>query len=378
MDIQRDKTLDIIKALAIVLVVYGHTFGSFHDFVYLFHLPVFLMLSGYCWNSSHSASKFDVYDYIFKRIKRLLIPYWMVNIVFYFLTNVFSKVYFYTSDIDFLNHNEGVPVNQALIYPVKYDFKIVYEIITFKYMPQLSGMTWFLYTLFMICAFNSVLSYYFNKIQNNKIRIVFESLLIMVVSLVAYLISLGRGEGVEARHLRLPACYLCFLIGVFFRKIVNIPSLSIKIKNINDIKKKCYLIIVGILSFVLLCVLNNLGCVELSKRMITTPFYLLMCTLAGWLLLYSISFFIKDNVFGDFLGYIGQHTIPILWMHCVGFKIVSYFIIMKNRLPLYMLASFPVIFDVSECTRIVYTIVGTLVPVLVLYGYNKLKSLHNI
>ena len=52
----RNNNIDIIKGIAIILMVYGHTFGVARDFIYLFHMPVFIFVSGYCFNKAHGAS----------------------------------------------------------------------------------------------------------------------------------------------------------------------------------------------------------------------------------------------------------------------------------------------------------------------------------
>ena len=49
----RNNNIDIIKGIAIILMVYGHTFGVARDFIYLFHMPVFIFVSGYCFKEKH-------------------------------------------------------------------------------------------------------------------------------------------------------------------------------------------------------------------------------------------------------------------------------------------------------------------------------------
>ena len=45
---ERDDNIDIIRGILIVLVVLGHYGeGLLHDVIFLFHMPVFLILSGY-------------------------------------------------------------------------------------------------------------------------------------------------------------------------------------------------------------------------------------------------------------------------------------------------------------------------------------------
>ena len=53
---KRNETVDIIKGLGIFLVVLAHSGFPLSQTVYLFHMPVFLMASGYCFNLRHAQS----------------------------------------------------------------------------------------------------------------------------------------------------------------------------------------------------------------------------------------------------------------------------------------------------------------------------------
>lgn len=46
----RNTKIDVIKGMAIILVVLGHCGFPATNFIYLFHMAVFFIASGYCWN----------------------------------------------------------------------------------------------------------------------------------------------------------------------------------------------------------------------------------------------------------------------------------------------------------------------------------------
>ena len=48
---KRDETIDIMKGILMSLVVMAHAQGPFHRFIYLFHMPVFIMISGYLFHN---------------------------------------------------------------------------------------------------------------------------------------------------------------------------------------------------------------------------------------------------------------------------------------------------------------------------------------
>lgn len=78
---QRDISFDIIKCVAITLVVFGHTIQYLTDlsctsevykFIYKFHMPLFMMISGYF--SYYSVNKYPVFQIIRKSFKSLVLP----------------------------------------------------------------------------------------------------------------------------------------------------------------------------------------------------------------------------------------------------------------------------------------------------------------
>ena len=66
----RDSSIDILKGLAIILVVYGHTWPFCRNFIYLFHMAVFMMASGYCF-SCRIETVNEYRSYILKKLKAL-------------------------------------------------------------------------------------------------------------------------------------------------------------------------------------------------------------------------------------------------------------------------------------------------------------------
>lgn len=52
----RNISIDIIKGIGIILMVGGHCGMPFTHFIYLFHMAIFFMASGYCFNASNSET----------------------------------------------------------------------------------------------------------------------------------------------------------------------------------------------------------------------------------------------------------------------------------------------------------------------------------
>lgn len=80
---KRIAELDIIKSIAIYLVIWGHCLQSLYPvvgsgynkpaflYIYSFHMPLFMLVSGYL---SLSALNRGIKDIIIKKVKQLLIP----------------------------------------------------------------------------------------------------------------------------------------------------------------------------------------------------------------------------------------------------------------------------------------------------------------
>nr|WP_305134739.1 acyltransferase family protein [uncultured Acetatifactor sp.] len=74
----RQRWIDVVKGIAMVCVILGHSGGvrigtvNLNDYVYVFHLPVFFMISGYNLKKRKLNNK-----YIRDKFERLMFPYFM-------------------------------------------------------------------------------------------------------------------------------------------------------------------------------------------------------------------------------------------------------------------------------------------------------------
>lgn len=69
---KRNVAVDICKGLGILLVVIGHLGTIFGSAIYLFHMTLFFILSGYCFKDSYVDHKLT---FIKKRFISLMVPY---------------------------------------------------------------------------------------------------------------------------------------------------------------------------------------------------------------------------------------------------------------------------------------------------------------
>lgn len=80
MEQKRLDYIDIAKGLGMLAVIWGHVmiFGWSYKLVYGFHIPLFFMLSGMCFNQMKYTS---VEQLIKRRVKTLLVPYVLFSFV---------------------------------------------------------------------------------------------------------------------------------------------------------------------------------------------------------------------------------------------------------------------------------------------------------
>ena len=79
---ERDKSIDSLKGLGIILMIIGHVNTPLRDFIFSFHMPLFFFISGYLYKDR------CINDILHRCIDRILIPYlatclfiWLVYII---------------------------------------------------------------------------------------------------------------------------------------------------------------------------------------------------------------------------------------------------------------------------------------------------------
>ena len=80
-------TIEVVRAITIILVVIGHYspdnaplwYNSLLKFIYSFHMPVFLFISGFIYIATKKEESY--LSFLFKKVKRLLIPYFSTSVI---------------------------------------------------------------------------------------------------------------------------------------------------------------------------------------------------------------------------------------------------------------------------------------------------------
>jgi len=150
---KRIEEIDILKALGIICMVAGHSGAPFTHFVYLFHMAIFFMASGFCFKDTDSDNIKSVIKAIKNKFKQLWLPFFAWNTIYVLLANVFIKINVYTDNPEILDY-----ILASVFSPYSAS-DIIWKILkgaAFSGCEQIYGASWFLRTLFMVSVGYSI------------------------------------------------------------------------------------------------------------------------------------------------------------------------------------------------------------------------------
>ncbi len=164
----RNSNIDILKALGIIFMVAGHCRAPLPDFIFLFHMAIFFVASGYCYKSEKSDNIRNVIRFTKRKIKTLWLPYYIWTSLFLCLHNYFIKVNIYTDNPVFLEYISGKWA--ILSYPMtaKETLINIGKSVFFLTSTQLGGAFWFIGTLFLLSITYCYVDYFAKKVLKTK------------------------------------------------------------------------------------------------------------------------------------------------------------------------------------------------------------------
>jgi fucose 4-O-acetylase-like acetyltransferase len=267
---ERNEEIDFTKGILILLMVVFHTtyvgiFATQYDliktFVYSFHMPGFLVLSGFLTNVNKSVKKFVV-----DNCRKIVLPYLIFEFLYITALFLVGKI-----GLETTNH-----VNS---FSVKEIFKYLFIAPT--------GTYWYLHTL-IICNF----AYYLSKrvAKNNMVNEV------IICSIILFLFS----------------CFINIAIDNFVYYIIGIISRNINEKY-SKVVKKSWLSIIPVV-IIAIRILPNLNRFSVYGIIITYLMLSLCLAIADKLM-------VKRNIF----TYLGENSYSFVLfspIFTVSFKIL--------------------------------------------------------
>lgn len=332
------------KAIGIILVVLAHamctTWTTFVT-IYAFHMPLFFIMSGYCFKEKYLE---DAKLFTIRKLKGIYLPFVLYAMVYLLLHNFFVRHHIYAESL-------GI-----------YDWKRILwdtsRITTrMSQSEQLIGLYWFIKEL----VWGSFIFYAVLRLTKNSK--VLTTGILLAITLIFRLFEL-----------RIPyftVDYISFYAATFIA--VGYWMRDWKVLFEHAWRWLVYAICVVVVAIEVRYFGTSTLNVTMSSIM---PFF--FSGIAGTILVFQFSTWLTKHSSRKYraMEYIGNHTMVILSLHLLCFKFVSYLIIEIEDLPIDRLAEFPVMEDYSKMGwYLVYTIVGIGVPVLSSLGYGYVKSL---
>lgn len=343
MNMEKDCKITIAKAIAIILMVVAHTGvdSSTAFFICMFHMPLFFFVSGFCFKEKY----LDNIGNFVKRKASLYLYFVCFVVAFILLHNLFCYINFYT--------NEYLAGSLVVAhYSIKdYVINILKAIVGMSTQEPLIGGFWFLRSLLIA----SLLSIGALKLLKNV------KLVTLVFLLLSYVIVINPDNKVLfwGSHF--------FLVSMFY-------SLGILMK---DYYSKFNYKIIWIVVFFVIVLLGSIyaPCTTLSYNK-ESIIVLALCGLSGTLGTLFIGDYLSPShyeIVKRYLCYIGDHTLSILALHFLSFKLVSLFIIALYNLPMSELSRY----YISSCGYwwwIAYAVVGVNLPLLGYLFFQKISE----
>lgn len=339
---------DIVKGLAIIAVVYGHTGASNIRIVYLYHLMLFFFVSGFLYKDKYTN---DPYAYISQKIKTLLVPALKYYIIFTLLHNLFLELNIYSSI-----KNQPM-ITQVFPYNFNYMIVALSKSIFMNTWELIAGPIWFVKPLFISMTIFCIIRYFIKYLsKNNNFEPVIIIFIILLGALGFYLSSHkivldGRSE---IALLALPIIYLGYLLNKTF-----------KIEYL-----KWYY---GLICTLIICFLIYKGVnIDLSANRISNPIYFYTASFCGiYLNLYLSKLIMKTKFLPKILSYLGKISFHIMALHMLFFKLANFFYVNQNNLPKYLIARYPIL---DSKLWFMYFFIGVLGPAMLLYIVQTIKK----
>lgn len=331
MDKDLSNTVTLVKAVGIILMVVCHALPTdlyIRSVVYTFHMPLFFLMSGYCFKDSYLD---NTWQFVLRRLKGLYLPFVLFSLAFIFSHNLFYL--WFNSDLVFSWKEFLLQVSDAV-------FRMQYN-------GRMLGQFWFLKQLF--CG--SLIFFFTLKLCRRRVGCTV--LLLLVATELLCITQIG----IPYFEVDYNSVYAAFFIsvGCLWRKS------EIKISNWLLFPVGLALILAEPLVLDKVAFLDN------------TPVTLLLYCLpaiAGTLMVFKLcSLWTEDaeNRMQLAILYVGNHTLSILALHFLVFRFVTIMYVLLYSLPLSHLAEFPVIAESSYFWRLIYSIAGVVLPLLAVY-----------
>ncbi len=212
-------TFGVLSALAILMIVAGHlgydilTVGGLFPY-YSFHVPLFLFISGYFYREEEED---DPFVYLKKKAKRLLLPYFIWNVVY-------GVIAWALRAFGGFSMGEAISLKTLFLSPFLNGYQFIYHY-----------AAWFVPVLFLIEVMNLCMRLLLKRLHCHSEWLILLGTLAVGMLVVQFAIE-GRVWGLYKTPGRILFLYPCFQMGQFYKKkleardrLANLPYFAIVI-----------------------------------------------------------------------------------------------------------------------------------------------------
>lgn len=362
----RDKTIDIIKGIGILFMVVRHARAPHTGVVVLFHMALFFIASGFLYNSKRVVDFKSLLKYILRKIKSLWLPYAFFTSIFLFANNLFIKINVYTQDPQLLTLNSIEAQTLGKYLPFADTLKLVANVFIFRAFSSVGGALWFFQTLFFCVIFFAITDLLFKKVFKTK-------KLIFALHIFLALISASIGYYCCVHNIKVQgfarafSAYTLVCLGYVIRE-TNVMNLIFK--------KPVVKYVMAVFALAILLYLDKFVDIAIDRNMVCNPVGFIAISFLGWAWVYSLALIlqkIKLDIVNNVLCYISVHSVSIIALHFLAFKIVNAIGVYALGLDKCLIAAFPVTFR-GGVWWLLYTFVGISVALILDMIFRKLKN----
>ena len=359
MEQQRDNTVTLVKAIGIILMVVGHVVASdlvVRKAIFTFHMPLFFIMSGYCFKEKYLE---DAKQFVVRKIKGIYVPFVVFSLVFLALHNVFChwhlyeptwlygwKDYLWESSriVTRMSHNEG-----------------------------LLGTFWFLKELFwgniiFYATYKLIKLIGNSKLVNGDWRLGAE----WVTAIGLFVLT----EIALIFHLRIPYFTVTFL-STYAAFFIAVGYLWKKAEWKCD---QWWIWVIGIASVLIEAIFADR--VAMKYQTPLSLVYYAIPAILGTMVVYNVCRWllkIEDRIMKigvSGLTFIGEHTLSIMALHFLAFKLVTFGYIKFRNLPIELLQPLEVPDGLANTGGgiLLCAFVGTSVPLIFVWLWIKIKA----
>lgn len=340
----RNKQLDLMRAIGILFVVWGHNYQPPFLFfpAFYFHMSLFFFISGYFFKPQ--VIIVDKIKYFVKKTRKLLLPYFVFNLFFGLLTMWLRPI----------GINLGGDLNFENLFIAPFGRGDQFAL----YLAA-----WFLFNLYLISIFAGLVYQ-----KNIKINI---GIIVLAFILMLVFLDIGNHPGNSMWMIFLSRSifgFCFFSLGYLFHFFESRIYKFI----IHPVNVVILYLIVNVLNAYFGNIWYSILFGNVSNNLVIVPVVTSLCII---LLVYVLTFYIKKIINKNSFFYeIGEDSYAIMVLHLLLFFMVNVILYKLYLIPYAALSDVYYRYQIEK-TWLIYQIPAIIVPILIVRSYRRVRKI---